>query len=472
MARSVAIVGAGIAGLTVGYELMQRAERLGEPLDLRVLEANDRPGGNIRTDAEQGFLYEWGATGFLDSAPASVTLVRRLGLEPRVLKARDEAARRFIYRKGKLRELPLGPASFLGSGVLSPLGKLRLLAEPLIPARRERSTESVFDFAARRIGREAASVLVDAMVSGVYAGDARRLELETTFAKMHAMESEHGGLFRAMLAKKRASKGAEGDGGGPAGPAGRLTSFQNGLQELIDALAAALGPRRQRSTPILRISDMATRGFRLHPREGAPLDVDAVVVACPAWHAAKLLHTVDAELGGALDGIPAAPVAVVHQGFREDPVGRRPAGFGLLVPRGQGARILGVLWPTNIYGGRSPDGSFLATVMVGGAHDPEALELDDEALRRLVRQDLSTILGIEAKPWFERILRYRQGIPQYTLGHRERLATIEARCARLPGLQLAGNSLHGVAINACVEGAPAVAESILDHLAGERAATG
>jgi len=274
----------------------------------------------------------------------------------------------------------------------------------------------------------------------------------------------HGGLFRAMLAKMRARKRADETAGGPAGPAGKLTSFENGLQELIDALVAALAPRLELNAPILRISDMGARGFRIHPREGAPLDVDAVVVACPAWHAARLLHTVDAELAAALDGIPAAPVAVVHQGFRNDAVGRRPEGFGLLVPRGQGARILGVLLPTNIYGGRAPDGSFLATVMVGGAHDPAALELDDEALRRLVRQDLSTILGIEAKPWFERILRYRQGIPQYTLGHRERLATIEARSKRLPGLQLAGNSLHGVAINACVEGAPAVAESILEHL--------
>jgi oxygen-dependent protoporphyrinogen oxidase len=390
---SIAVIGGGIAGLAVSYELMERAERLKQGIDLRCLEGADRPGGNIRTTRENGFLCEWGATGFLDNAPATVTLVRRLALGERMIKASAAAARRFIFRKGKLREVPLGPGAFLTSGVLSPWGKLRLLLEPLIPRRRSPETESVFDFASRRIGRPAAGVLVDAMVAGVYAGDSRQLELETTFPQMRRMESEHGSLFRAMLAKRKQA-GASGETlGGPAGPGGTLTSFHEGLEELIDGLARALASRLCLNTPVARLTDMDTRGFRVHLREGAPLDVDAVVLACPAWHASRLVESMDHELAAALDAIPPAALAVVHLGYRRDAVGRQPEGFGFLVPRGQGPRILGVLWPSCMFDRRAPDGSMLMTVMVGGAHDPDGARLDDADLLRLVRRDLQSTLG-------------------------------------------------------------------------------
>jgi oxygen-dependent protoporphyrinogen oxidase len=461
---SIAVVGGGIAGLAVTFELMQRSERVGHGLDVRCLEATDRPGGNIRTDREAGFLYEWGATGFLDNSPATTTLVRRVGLEPRMLKAREQAARRFIFRKGRLREVPTGPQAFLTSSVLSPWGKLRVLCEPLVPPRRSPETESVFAFAARRIGTPAARVLVDAMVSGVYAGDARRLELESTFPVMAEMESEHGGLFRAMLAKRKQSKTTGKTTGGPAGPGGTLTSFRDGLQDLIDSLADSLGPRLCLNCPVVRVSDLGVRGFRVHLREGAPLDVDAVVIACPAWHSAPMVESMDGELADALHHVPSAGLAVVHLGYRTEAVGRVPEGFGFLIPRGQGPRILGVLWPSSIFPGRAPDGSLLMTVMTGGAHDPQAVELDDPSLVRMVREDLRATLGVHADPYFVKIIRHARGIPQYTLGHRHRLERIERRLAGLPGLWIAGNSLRGVSINACVDEAPAVAEAALEFL--------
>jgi oxygen-dependent protoporphyrinogen oxidase len=464
MKPSVAVVGGGIAGLAVSYELMQRAQRLEQGIDLRCLEATDRAGGNIRSTRESGFLYEWGATGFLDNAPGTVTLVRRLGLDERLLKARAAASRRYIFRKGKLREVPLGPGAFLTSGVLSPGGKLRVLLEPVVPGRRSDETESVHAFASRRIGPAAASVLVDAMVSGVYAGNARQLELETTFPEMRRMESEHGSLFRALLAKRKQAKSSGGTVGGPAGPGGTLTSFRDGLQELIDALAGALGTRFQPSTPIVRLSDMGSRGFRVHVREGAPLDVDAVVLACPAWHAARLVEAMDHELGSALDDIPSAAVNVVHVGYRRDAVGPQPEGFGYLVPRDQGVRILGVLWPSCMFDARAPDGSILMTVMVGGAHDPDAAGLNDDDLLRLVTEDLRKTLGIHANPYFVRVLRHPRGIPQYTLGHSARLSTIERRLAARPGLWMIGNSLRGISINACVAEAPGVADATLEFL--------
>jgi len=472
--RKVAVVGGGIAGLAVSYELIERAERAPGSVEILCLEASHRPGGNIRTEREQGFLIEWAANGFLDSAPATITLVRRLGLEP--LRSRAAAERRFVFRRGRLREVPLSPRAFLGSGALSPLGKLRVLAEPLVPRRKPTADEeSVFDFAARRIGREAASVLVDAMVRGVFAGDARRLSLEACFPAMRRMETEHGGLFRALLARRRAARaGNEGEGeagGGAGGPAGVLTSFRAGMQQLTDGLAAALGPRLELGTAVQQISDRGRRGFRLLPARGAPLDVDAVVVTCPAWRAAPMLESLDRDIAGALGAIRSAPVTVVHCGYRRDALGALPEGFGFLVPRDQGPRILGALWASDIFEERAPAGSLLVTVMAGGAPDPALAELADDELLQVVRGDLERTMRILVAPYFVRIIRHERGIPQYELGHLERLATIERRLGQFPGLWLGGSSLHGVAVNSCIERAAPLAESVLEFVAaGARSA--
>lgn len=466
MKRSVAIVGGGVAGLAVAYELMERGERQADSTEILCLEASDRAGGNLRSVREQGFLYEWAANGFLDNAPETITLVRRLGLEP--LRAREAAARRFVFRKGKLREIPLTPPAFLRSDVLSPLGRLRVLAEPLIPARRATDEESVFDFAARRIGSEAASVLVDAMASGVYAGDVRRLSLEACFPKMREMEREHGSLFRALLAKRRKSRAGAGSSGGPAGPGGTLTSFPEGMQQLTDALAAALGSRLRLRSRVLRLSHLGRRGYRVHLEEGAPLDVDAVVVTAPAGESTRILAPLDAEIGAALEGISCAPLAVVHLGYRRDALGALPEGFGFLVPRGQGPRILGALWASDIFEGRAPAGGLLITAMVGGAHDPTAVELGDEKLMALTRKDLQTTMGVLVAPYFSRIIRHARGIPQYDLGHVARLSAIDARLAGFPGLWISGSSLRGISVNSCVAQAPRLAEAALEFFAREK----
>jgi len=308
-------------------------------------------------------------------------------------------------------------------------------------------------------------VLVDAMVSGVYAGDADRLSLRATFPKMHEMEPRHGSLFRAMLAKRREARASGRKAGGPAGPGGRLTSFPGGLQELIDALAASLGDRLHTGSPVQAVSDLGDRGFRVHRAEGAPIETDAVVLAVPSWKAADALRQLEPPLASVLDEIPAAPVAVVHCGFSGGALGREPEGFGFLVPRGQGPRILGSLWISSIFPERAPRGHVLMTTMIGGAHDPGALELDDDALVRIVRQDLGRVMDVVANPYFVRVMRHPRGIPQYTLGHPDRLDRIAGLLERHPGLWLCGNSYRGISVNACVEEAPRVAGEVLDYLA-------
>jgi oxygen-dependent protoporphyrinogen oxidase len=464
MQKSVAIIGSGVSGLAVAYELLQCAEKLDLGLRVACLENQDRPGGNIRSERLDEFLCEWGPNGFLDNVPATLDLVRRLGLRERMIRAEGQAERRFIFRAGRLRQVPTAPAAFLKSDVLSFKGKLRVFGEPFASRGNPDEDESVFEFAARRIGREAASILVDAMVSGVYAGDAQSLSLAATFPKMHEMERDHGSLFRAMLARKKQARAEGRQAGGPAGPGGRLTSFRDGLQELIDALVGAVGERLRLSCPVSAVSDMGQRGVRVHLSEGAPLEFDAMVMAAPAWAAARMVRTMDPEMAQAMEAIPPAPLAVVHMGYQEAALGDQPQGFGYLVPRGQGARILGSLWSSCIFKERAPKGRRLITSMIGGAHDPRAADLNDRKLIDIVRKDLQTTMGIITAPYFVKIFRHPRGIPQYTLGHLDRVARIEDRVSAHPGFWVSGNSYHGISVNACVEEAPRVADQVIRHL--------
>jgi oxygen-dependent protoporphyrinogen oxidase len=458
--RGVAIVGGGIAGLSLAHALDRRGAR-SQGVTVTVLERSSRAGGNIRSEEVDGYLCEWGPNGFLDSVPETLELVRDLGLEAELLPSHDQAQNRYIFRKGRLHPLPGGPLAFLKSRLLSWPGKLRIAMEPFA-RRRPDGDETIHAFASRRIGGEAAEVLIDPMVSGVFAGDSRALSLRACFPKMWQMETDHGGLFRALLAKRRGRRGPVG------APLGRLTSFRGGTEDLVRALVRARGDGL-RTGVLVRSLAPSPGGYRLALEGGGALLADAVVLSGGAGESASLLHGVDPDLALGLREIPSAPLAVVCLGYEESGLPRPLDGFGFLIPRGEGPRILGVLWDSSIYPGRAPSGHVLLRAMIGGAHDPQAMALDDSALLERVRQDLRTTMGLQGSPTLVRVFRHPRGIPQYTVGHRERLARVEARLARYPGLYLAGSAYRGVAINSCVAEAGPLAERILAGLAPEGA---
>lgn len=466
-APRIVIVGGGIAGLAIARAL--QAETPGA--EIVVLEARDRPGGNVRTERIDGYLCEAGPDGFLDNAPATLAFVDELGLTPALAPSRDAARRRFIFRNERLHEVPLSPLAFLGSPMLSAASKLRVACEPLArhaPAH----DESILHFAERHIGREAARVLVGSMVSGIFAGDAAELSLKSCFPKMYDMDAQYGSLVRAMLAKRRERKLANGIGA----PAGRLTSFADGMESLIRAASASLGSAVRTNR---KVSDLRPRRTRVPgPRlvgarsftvvsEGQSIEADAVVLAGPASESADLLRPFDPEAARQLNGIATAPLAVVCLGYDETALtaDRGPLnGFGFLVPRGEGPRILGALWESSIYPDRAPAGKALLRVMIGGATDRDAVDMDDAQVVGIVRHDLRRTMGVRVIPEFVHVFRHHRGIAQYTIGHAARLARIEKRLGEYPGLFLAGNSYRGVSINACIEDAPAVARQVAVHL--------
>jgi oxygen-dependent protoporphyrinogen oxidase len=460
----VVVVGAGVSGLAIAFEIAERAERFERPVELLCLDAASRAGGHIQSERRNGFLCEWGPTGFLDNAPATLTLVRRLALEQDMLPANEGAGHRFLYRRGALRALPNSPGAFLRSRILSWPGKLRVACEGFVPRGPALEDESVHDFATRRIGAEAAETLIDAMVSGIWAGDTRQLSVKATFPKMVEMERVHGGLFRAMLAKRGAGRGAEQTAGGPFGPGGTLTSFRSGMQALTDALAAALGRRLRLNTRIEAISDMGRRGFRVHLQEGAPIETDAVVLAAPAFASARMVRAMDPQLVTALEAIPYTSLAVIHLGFARETLDACPQGFGFLAPRNQGLRSLGSLWPSDIFEGRAPSGLRLTSTMIGGAHDEDVVDLDDNALFAIVREELHRAMGFVVAPRFKLLIRHAKAIPQYTLGHLDRVAAVDEAIRKRPGLFVGGNGLRGLSVNLCIEEAGPQAEQVLASL--------
>ena len=448
--KRIAIIGGGIAGLSIAWKIHQRDPEA----SVVVLERSAQAGGNIRTEQVDGYTCESGPDGFLDNAPATLQLAREVGLGHRLLPSSDSARRRFIFRRGRLHEVPVSPLAFAKTRLLSARGKLRLMCEPF--GRRPPSgDESIHDFASRRIGTEAASVLVGSMVSGVFAGDAAALSLKACFPRMWELEHEHGSLVRALLATRKNRKKEDAAGA----PAGRLTSFTGGMSELITALTRALGREVRLCSPALSLAAAPDGGWRIQTPDG-PVDADAVVLADPASESANLIRPFEPNLAGEIEDIRTAPIAVVSLGYAEEDTGPLN-GFGFLVPRSEGIRILGALWETSIYPHRAPSGKTLLRVMIGGACDPGAVGLDDDALLATVRADLERTMGLRAVPEFVKVVRHRKGIPQYTGGHLDRLQRTERLLGRYPSLHLAGNSYRGVSINNCIAEAEGLTARVL-----------
>lgn len=456
MTRQVIVVGGGIAGLATAWLLRERARGRGQPIALRVLEASAQSGGFTRTDEVDGFVCEWGPNGFLSSTGGrTLQLVRELDMEHRLISADPAAARRFIYHSGKLHEVPTKPGAFLRSGIVPAATKLRMLAEPLVRARRNHHDESVEHFGRRRLGAGFARYLLDPMVSGVFAGDPSTLSLPAAFPKMAELEREHGGLFRAMLARKRNG----GASGGPAGPGGTLHSFRRGMGELTHTLARELGDALHTAAPVERVTT-GPDGFTVSAG-GTNLHAHTVVLACPAHAACRIVQDLDGDVAAALGDIPFASVSVDCEAFGAEDLERPLDGFGVLIPRTEGMRSLGILCSDRIFPQHAPGGARMLRTLVGGARDPGAAELSEERLRHVVQQDLRTLFGVRGKPRMHRVYAHRQAIAQYTLGHLDRVAKIDALSQRVPGLHFTGASYRGVSINGCVDDAYRIAEAAM-----------
>lgn len=442
---NVIVIGAGISGLAVAYRLRQAG------LETIVLEAADQAGGNIRTIGEHGFLWERGPNGFLDSNPSTFQLAQELDLGNELVAASEGAQKnRYLSLNEKLVKLPTSLCGLLTTKAMSIHGKLSLAMEPFRQTQ-IREEESVYDFAVRRFGIEAADTVVDALVTGIHGGDPKQLSLAAAFPKLARFEVEYGSVVR----------GFRKTGHERSGPS-RLWSFYGGMQTLIDTLVAALGDNLKLRCSAKKI-DYSGGKWTVKAEGHTPWLADAVVVTAPAPVQAQLLGNLDPGFVSELNAITYNHIVVVALGYRDCDAPQFD-GFGYITPQNTRRDVLGVQWCSSIFPGRAPPGHVLWRALLGGVRRSDLVERSDEALIGMVQDEMKTILDVTGAPVFSRVVRRPRAIPQYVLGHRARVDRLKSLASLFPGLFLGGNSYHGIAVNDCTEQALRITSRVVSYL--------
>ncbi len=460
MAYHVAVIGGGLAGLGTAFFLQQARP----DLQVTVLEKDPEAGGKVRSSRLHGYTVDWAANGFLPNVADTLDLVKELGLTGELLEADPVAQERYLYKNGALHKLPASPPAFLTSNLLLPSEKLRAAAEPLL-GRAHDGEESVYGFVARHFGRGVADTFAGPFVLGITAGDARELSLDALFPRLRALEREHGSLVRGLITQQRRARQRAAKNPDPNTPK-RLTSFRGGSGRLVHALQEALGPTVQPNAGVTQLRPTGP-GFALTRQDRGTLNADAVVLAAPSFVAADLVSPFAPPAAAALREIPYADAHVFGLGYSRVDVPNALGGFGFLVPRGEGVRVLGVLYSSSIFPGQAPEGRVLLRVIAGGSVDPEFAALSPGEMLAAVRRDLRVTLGIVAEPEFAEHRPWPGGIPQYRLGHPSRVERAETALAALPGLFLTGNAYRGVGVNDTVRDARRTAGRVLGALAAK-----
>jgi len=444
----VLVIGGGISGLVCACALRKRG------VETQLVEAMARPGGVIRSEHLDGFLVELGPQSF-SATPELRRLASELGISGDLVQAPRKAPR-YVLVNGALETVPLNPVALLASSLLGIRTKWNLARDAFGRTQPPQEDESVANFIRRKFGADLLDRLVGPFTSGVYAGDPERLSLRSAFPSIYEAEKSAGSAIRGML---RAAKARKEPRERPA-----LLSFREGNDTLIRALAGSLGPALCCGTRALSIErDATTNSFRVTLKgAGEPQTrlADRLILATPTDVAANLLGGVNAAFESLLAPIEYAPVAIVSLGYRRDDVAHRLQGFGFLVPRSAGLRVLGTVWNSSLFPKRAPKGYVLLTSFVGGATDPQAITLSPEGLFAAVHREIAPILRIREKPVFSNVQIYPRALPQYDLGHAERLEKLDKLLCETPNLRLAGNYLRGPAIGSCVEQALAIASAL------------
>jgi len=427
-------------------------------IDAQVVESSATPGGVIRGERRDGYLLEFGPQSF-NATSALLNLCRELHIDDKLLPAPANAPR-YVLVKGTLQPVPLNPSAFIASSLFGSVTKLRVLRDLLGRSSPPKSDESVAAFTRRKFSRELLDNLVGPFVSGIYAGDPEKLSVRSAFPQLYEAEKSAGSIIRGLLfsAKKR----------GASAEKPTLQTFREGNQTLIQALAAHLGSnlrcgvtaQRIRLTTASRNPPTFEVTLLANGREEV-LTTSRLIVATPAQQATALLRDVDPQFESALSPIAYAPVVVVSLGYPKSAIQHSLDGFGFLVPRSSGLRILGSVWNSSLFPNRAPDGHVLLTSFVGGASDPSAVSLPESEIVSTVHRELASVLGISQPPSFSHVHAWQRAIPQYNVGHMKHMNQLTQIQNKHQSIRLIGNYLRGPALGACVEQALTIAQETI-----------
>jgi oxygen-dependent protoporphyrinogen oxidase len=472
--RRIVVIGGGISGLAAAHRLLE----LNPSLNLTLLEASARLGGSLVTDQREGFLLERGPDSFISEKPEGVALAKRLGLQSRLIETNPDHRRSFIVRNGRLRPVPegfqlLAPSRiwpFLATDIFSFTGKVRMAADLLLPRRAANgmSDESLSSFVRRRLGREALERMAQPMVGGIYTADPEMLSLRATLPRFLDMERDHRSVVLAMLRKARSEK--EADKSGTSGARyGLFLSFDRGMEVLVQALQQALADTVARcnlrlQTQVQSIS-RTNASWTIQTQTGETLEADALCLTVPSYIASQLLSNVDKTLTTQLNQIKYASTATINLAYRRDAIQHPLDGFGFVVPFIEKRSLIACSFSSVKFPKRAPENHVLLRAFVGGALQPEMFALDETEMLVRVEKDLRELLGITGKPLFAEVAKWQNSMPQYEVGHLNRVAAIETRVAQLPNFSLAGNAYRGAGIPDCIRSGEAAAQQLINSLA-------
>jgi oxygen-dependent protoporphyrinogen oxidase len=510
----IAVIGGGMAGLGAA-RVLEAARAQDASVDWHLYEQDPRFGGKVQTVRRDGFVVEGGPDSAIIEKPWPITTAREVGIGDRFLNCNEDIRKSFVYTRGRLHELPEGiilmvptrMVPFALSGLMSWPGKVRMGLDLVLPRGGAATLgpegsvgpaldESLGDFVRRRLGNEALQRIAEPIVAGIHAGDPEHMSVRATFPMFLDMEREHRSLIAAMLKRRKArqaaaaargagsgsagsaaSTGATGAPAGsrPPGPTSYFYSFKTGLQDLSDAIVAALPAERLHAGVGVKTMDVCRAGcdapagsaaYTLELSDGTRVVADAVVLATPAWASGDLLRPVAPLAAADLSSIEYVTTATASIAFRADQVQHDLKGFGLVVPRSENRPVMATTWSSSKFDGRAPGGRVLLRSFLGRAGREAAAQLDDDEMAAVVRSELREIMGISAEPEFVEIFRWPRGMPQYRVGHVELVSHIEAAVARVPGVELAGGAYHGIGIGDCLREGSAAAERALEHVRG------
>jgi len=450
--KRIAIIGGGISGLSAAFYL-QKARAAGADLECTLFESGQRLGGSMYSDRVEGCLVEAGPDSFLTEKPWAPSLCKELGIADQLIGSNDARRKTYIVVNGRLVVMPDGlmfmvPTQLVATA-LSPLfswsTKLRMARELLHPPRPMQTDETVAQLVERHFGAEVVDRLADPLLSGVYGGDAAKLSARAVLPRFVEMEEKYGSLSRAMLAAHKKMMATR-----KHPPPPLFTSLQDGMQQMVDAIAARLDPESIRlRTHILRVYPEDS-SWRVAVEMNGEERFDAVLIATPANVAGNLLDGVDRGLARNLLDITYSSSITVTLGYYLQQLAGLPPGFGFLVPRSEGPRMLACTFVHNKFPHRAPQDKGILRCFLGGARDEAVLGLSDDEILETVHRELRDILKLDARPIFSRVYRWRGAMAQYEPGHIARVQRIEKHVAEIPGLALAGNAYHGIGVPDCI----------------------
>jgi len=472
--KRIVIIGGGIAGLAAAYHIHEEIAQ-DVPTECILLESSEKFGGKISTMRFDGFVVERGPDSFISQKPQAIELCKKLGLADRLTGTNPDHSNTYVYLNNKLVTMPDGlslmiPTKFIPfifSSLFSWLGKIRMGMDLFIPKKKNDDDESLASFVRRRMGEEALQKMAEPMLAGIYASDPELMSINSTFPMFVQTEQKYRSLILGMLARKRQQMNHKAKPPGGKQPFSLFMTLKNGLDEMVEALVKKSTNITFRAEAKVTELSFTKRAWSLTLNDGSSISSDAVILATPAKIAARLVEQDSPRLANLLNQIRYVSTATVSIGYKKEGFPHPLNGFGFVIPRTEGKRILACTWTSSKFPARVPKEYVMLRCFVGGAMREELAELDEDAIGTMVREELLDLMGIDREPVFLKVFRYNKSNVQYQVGHAALIKSVWAELKSSPGLFVTGSAYTGIGIPDCIRDGTQAAKEAIAFLTGK-----